>query len=102
VSAAKALAAEIGAFKFLGAIAAKGEAAARWHVGMTVQRAIQVMTEHGLNPFVYGFICYDEWPADEDEGLGEGDRYSFRPDELLAFIAAGFHARLSALESAAS
>ncbi|MGY2274996.1 MULTISPECIES: hypothetical protein [Pseudomonas] len=28
-----------------------------------------------------------------------GDLYSFRMDELLAFIAAGFKARLSALET---
>jgi hypothetical protein len=101
VNAAKALATEIGAFKFLGAIAAKGEASARWHVGMTVQRAIEVMTEHGLSPFAYGLICYDEWGADEEAGLSAGNRYSLRPDELLFFISRGFEARLAALEAAA-
>jgi hypothetical protein len=101
VNAAKALAAEVGAFKFLSAIAAKGEPAARLHVGMTVQRAIEVMTAHGLNPMAYGFICYDEWDADEEQGLSAGNRYSLRPDELLAFVAAGFHARLAALEATA-
>lgn len=100
VNAAKALAAEVGAFKFLSAIAAKGEAAARLHVGMTVQRAIEVMTAHGLNPMAYGFICYDEWPADAEAGLSAGNRYSLRPDELLLFIARGFDARLAALEAA--
>jgi len=29
-----------------------------------------------------------------------GDRFSFRPDELLMFIARGFEARLAALEAA--
>ena len=28
---------------------------------MTVQRAIEVMESFNLNPFNYGFICYDEW-----------------------------------------
>jgi hypothetical protein len=99
VNAAKALAAEIGAFKFLGAVAAKGEAA-RLHIGMTVQRAIEVMTAHGLSPFAYGFICFDEWAADAEQGLAAGDRYGLRPDELLLFIARGFDARLAALEAA--
>lgn len=100
VNAAKALAAEIGAYKFLGAIAEKGEANARWHCGMTVQRAIEVMTAHELDPFAYGFICFDEWEASAEEGTPAGDRYAFRPDELLLFIAAGFNARLASLEAA--
>lgn len=59
-AAAMELAGEIGMFKFLEAIAAKGETA-RLHVGTTVQRAIQIMQAHNLDPFAYGFICYDEW-----------------------------------------
>jgi hypothetical protein len=105
VSAAKQLSAEIGTYKFLSAIAAKG-AAARTHVGMTVQRAIEVMESHGLDPFAYGFICYDSWPAkaavEGEPAQPAGDRYSFRPDELLLFIARGFEARLAALEAAAA
>jgi hypothetical protein len=58
------------------------------------------MTAHGLNPMAYGFICYDEWPADAEAGLSAGNRYSLRPDELLLFIARGFDARLAALEAA--
>jgi hypothetical protein len=61
MGAARDLATEIGTFQFLGAVAKKG-ADARWHVGMTVQRAIDVMTAHGLDPMRYGFICYDAWP----------------------------------------
>lgn len=96
IAAAKDLAKEIGSYQFLSAVAAKG-AEARHHIGMTVQRAIEVMTAHGLDPFRYGFICHDEWAATETEPAG--DRYSFRPDELLLFIARGFEARLSALEA---
>jgi hypothetical protein len=107
VNAAKLLGREIGTYKFLSAVATKGEEA-RCHIGMTVQRVIQILTENQLNPLNYGFICYDEWDASVDQldnegnvvvkGVEAGNRYGFRMDELLAFIAAGFEARLSALE----
>lgn len=119
IGAAKALAQEIGAYQFLSAIEAKGEGA-RDHIGMTVQRAIEVMESFGLDAFAYGFICYDAWdetpavmsePGEDDDpetfeptevtpAAPAGDRYSFRPDELLMFLARGFEARLSALEAA--
>ena len=136
INAAKQLAKEIGSFKFLSAVAEKGDAA-RLHIGMTVQRAIEIMEGNGLDPFAYSFICHDVWqdvfvdhPAvdaiaaqeavlDEDgnvitpavdavEGQAAwteqtqvaGDKYSFRVHELLLFMAAGFEARLSALEAA--
>lgn len=143
IAAASALAKEIGAFKFLSAVAEKGDAA-REHIGMTVQRAIEIMESHGLDPFGYSFICYDKWDEEVIEHPEEtihhppvqeatvwtdvngvevsdlvmrepgrvevvkqawtetrpaGDRYSFRESGLYAFIAAGFEARLSALES---
>ncbi|MGE8149812.1 tail fiber domain-containing protein [Pseudomonas vancouverensis] len=108
IAAAKVLGKAIGLYKWLAAVQDKG-ADARQHVGMTVQRAIEVMEEHGLNPFDYGFICHDTWEATEamhdEEGncvepaRAAGDRFSFRMDELLAFIATGFEARLSALEA---
>lgn len=60
IDAAKALAAEIGSYRFLAAVQAKGDAA-RQHIGMTVQRAIEVMQGFGLDPFGYGFICHDVW-----------------------------------------
>lgn len=128
INASKQLAKELGTYKFLDAIAAKGDAA-RTHIGMTVQRAIEIMQTNGLDPMAYGFICYDKWddefthyPAqDAHDGLvnedGQvlipaqqakeawteqiqiaGDRYGFRTDELLMFIAQGFDARLSKLE----
>lgn len=90
IAASRLLGNEIGAFQFLDAVANKGKGRARAHIGMTVQRAIQIMRECGLEPLDYGFICHDEWVG--------GDSYGFRMDELLAFIAAGFAARLEALE----
>ena len=62
LAAAKALSKEIGIFKFLSMVQEKGDAA-REHIGMTVQRAIEIMEAHNLDPFNYGFICYDEWDA---------------------------------------
>lgn len=108
LNAAKELSREIGAYKFLSAIEAKGNAA-RMHIGLTVQRAIEIMKNNNLDPMAYGFICYDKWndiihKSDESgapvEVTPAGDKYSFRPDELLLFIARGFDARLSALENA--
>jgi Chaperone of endosialidase len=107
--AAQQLASEVGSYKWLAAIEAKGDAA-RKHIGMTVQRAIEIMEANGLSPFDYGFICYDEW-ADEftEDGTQKqkaGNRYSFRMDELNLFIARGQQAlittlteRLTALEN---
>lgn len=60
-AAASQLVKEIGWFKFLAAVAEKGEAAARRHIGMTVQRAIEIMEAAGLDPFAWGFICHDTW-----------------------------------------
>jgi hypothetical protein len=101
LAAAKALSAEIGTYQWLAAVQEKG-ADARSHIGLTVQRAIEIMTAGGLDPMAYGFICYDAWPEVRDEGgnvtQSAGDRYAFRPDELLLFIARGLDARLAALE----
>ena len=126
IAASKDLAKEIGAYKFLESVAKKGDAA-RTHIGMTVQRCIEIMEHHGLDPVAYGFICYDQWEDEyeevsavpswiEDPETGElvqgpdkepahrkltreaGDLYSFRTEQLLLFIARGFEARLSALE----
>jgi len=92
IAVAKDLAREVGSFSFLASIAEKGGMARR-HIGMTVQRAIAIMAGHGLDPMHYAFICHDKWDG--------GDRYGFRTDELLMFIARGFEARLAMLEAAA-
>ncbi len=118
LQASKLLGKEIGTYKWLSAIEAKGDEA-RKHIGITVQRAIEIMESCGLAPFEYGFICYDEWEdefveheaveATESSEAVEawteqvqwaGSRYGFRYAELLAFIAAGINARIEALENA--
>ncbi|AXK65946.1 tail fiber domain-containing protein [Burkholderia sp. IDO3] len=119
IAAAQALVAEIGAYQFLAMITEKGTDGARLHVGMTVQRAIEIMQAHGLDPMRYSFICYDKWDAidavlDEDGAVAvpareAGDLYSFRDNELLFFMLAGMLAaqlaladRVTALESKAA
>lgn len=83
---------------------------ARQHIGMTVQKTIEVMQSFNLDPFAYGFICYDSWDdqyhtvskvvgQDADgKDIWEqqqellkpaGDLYSFRPDQLTMFMLAG-------------
>lgn len=117
LAAAKELAKEIGTYQWLAAVEEKGEGA-RHHAGLTVQRAIEVLESHSLNPFTYGFICYDEWEAEDpvyaeegetvmQAGRAAGNRYSFRMDELALFIARGqaqrqdeLEARIVALEAA--
>ncbi|MBN7139005.1 hypothetical protein A7A76_07840 [Lysobacter enzymogenes] len=106
-AAAQQLAGEIGTYQWLQAVQAKGYDA-RVHVGQTVQRIMQVMQQHGLDPFRYGFVCYDSWgdePAVVDaEGLEiqpareAGDRYSLRPDEFSMFLCRGLASRLADVE----
>lgn len=59
LNAAVKIADEIGVYKWQDAIAAKGEDA-RLHIGLTVQRAMEIMESEGLDPFSYGFICKDD------------------------------------------
>jgi hypothetical protein len=96
LAAAKQIAREFGTYQFLAALEEKGDAA-RLHSGTTVQRVIQIMESFGLDPMRYAFVCYDEWDAELDadgnETRAAGNRYSFRPDELLMFIARGMAAR---------
>lgn len=135
-NAAVQMSREIGMFKFLDAVRQKGDKA-RTHIGMSVQRAIEILEQNNLNPFDYAFICYDEWetktiehPAveavdawteeikDEEDKVIEtiqheaipgvdawtetvqvaGDLFSFRYDQLLAFICKGIDERLRILE----
>lgn len=94
VAAASALVREVGTYRFLDAIAHKGDGA-RVHAGLTVQRALEVLAGHGLDPFRYGFICRDAWSGDD----APHDLLGFRTDELLLFLARGLDARLAALEA---
>ena len=110
IAAAKDLSKEIGMFQWLEAIEKKGKDKARQHVGFTVQKAIEIMEGHDLDPMAYGFICYNEWEDEfvdtEVDGkekrvqkLKAGDRYSFRQDQLNLFIARGIEARIAKLEA---
>lgn len=96
MSAAKDIAREIGFYKFLSSIEEKGESA-RWHAGLTVQRVIEIMESHGLDALSYSFICHDKWQ--NSQHAPAGDRYSFRPDGLIMFIARGLESRISDIES---
>ena len=95
-------------FQWLLAIDEKGEGA-RLHASPTVQSVISAMESHGLDPFRYGFVCYDEWPETpevKDEETGEvtqecrpaGNRYSLRPTELAHFVLRGLAHRQDELE----
>lgn len=104
IEASIQLSKEVGGYKWLASVASKGDNA-RYHIGMTVQRAIEIMKSNNLEPMSYGFICYDEWDAVEatynKEGVlaGEaaeaGSRYGFRYEQLVMFILSGMENRLS-------
>lgn len=109
IKAAVALSKEVKFYQWKDSVTKKGADKARWHSGMVVQRAIQVMQSFGLDPFRYAFICYDQWP-EEPQVVGPGgevmqpyrapgDRYSFRLDQLNEFISAGLSQRVSQLET---
>lgn len=109
LEAAIELSNEIGTYQFLDAVATKGSAA-RKHIGLTVQRAIEIMESHGLTAFDYGFICYDEWDAEtrevEVDGVmatevtnPAGNRFSFRYDELNQFVIRGLNEKQKRLEA---
>jgi hypothetical protein len=97
-------------YKFNDAVDLKGDDA-RWHCGVKAQEVVSIMQQHGLKPFDYAFVCFDEWDEQEeiietwvDEFGEEGDlireagfniiqeyraagsRYAIRYDELSMFI----------------
>ncbi|HGY9618031.1 TPA: tail fiber domain-containing protein [Pseudomonas putida] len=47
-------------FKFKDAVSGKGEDA-RIHVGVIAQRVREAFERHGIDPFSYGVLCFDEW-----------------------------------------
>lgn len=121
IAAAKELARSIGVYQRLRAIDEEGEENARQHVGLTVQHAIEVFTQYGVDPFSWSMICYDKWEdiyrrhEAEWEDIGEvddegnsiqvkvrdawdelvvaaGDAFGFRADEMHYFILRGIAA----------
>jgi hypothetical protein len=105
-----ALLQEVGLYQFLSSIEEKGDEHARRHVGMTVQRAIEILEAHDLDPYRYSFICHDSWEAHDAVWSDEhtlvtpareaGDLYSFRKDDLILFMLAGLVKRLGAPSTA--
>lgn len=114
-----------GVWQWLDAVSEKGEAA-RWHTGPTVQQAIEVLKKHGLDPFRYGAINFDQWedqwedrhpvgnePPERVLRAAAGSVYSFNYNELSMFMIralawsreaserrmSDLEARLSALEA---
>lgn len=87
LAVAARLKALIRVFKFNSAVALKGDAA-RWHVGVLAQDVVAAFAAEGLDANHYGVLCYDEWPADPDNGVEAGSRFGVRYDELWAFIVA--------------
>lgn len=88
-------------YKFKDAVERKKNGA-RWHVGVVAQDVVDIMTKHGLDWRCYGFICYDEWEAQEKRTsldldgneieispeIKAGSRYAIRYDELAMFLVA--------------
>lgn len=66
---------------------------ARLHSGPTVQDAIKIMVDNGLDWSRYSAFCYDKWEDTPDEidekgrvckaGIKAGEIYSFRKEDLL-------------------
>ena len=48
-------------FQYLDRVDAKGADGARWHFGAMAQRFVEAFERHGLDPYRFAFICYDEW-----------------------------------------
>lgn len=105
LSAAKRIAAEVGSYKWLAAIAREndGGPAARVHFGVRAQAVWAIMADEGLiDPIEegvtpscpYGFLCWDEV---EDNPNG---RFGIRIEQLALFLIAAQEARLTALEAA--
>lgn len=109
MAAARRITAEIGSFRWLAAIAEKGDAA-RVHVGVRAQAVWAIMADEGLiDPLNegappssrYGFLCHDAWEGDAAAGVAGGSRFGIREGQLTLFLIAAQEARIAALEAAA-
>ena len=83
-------------FKFKDSVEQKGSGA-RWHFGFIAQRVKEVFENHGLDPFAYGILCYDEWPA--EESIEAGNRYGIRYEEALALECAYLRHKINQLQN---
>ena len=80
-------------FQYLDRVEEKGADGARWHFGAIAQRFVEAFERHGLDPYRFAFICYDEWD-DSPELIGEdgevispavdaGSRYGIRYEQAI-------------------
>lgn len=98
-------------FQYLDRVEVKGEDLARWHFGAMAQHFVAAFERHGLDPYRFAFICYDEW-GDSPELIGEdgevisptvnaGSRYGIRYDQAIILkqkqVERDYNRRLDAL-----
>jgi len=115
--AAKRIAGELGFYRWLDAVAEKGDGA-RLHFGARAQQVWSIMADEGLvDPIVdglpgdtpYAFLCFDQWDhaealLDEDGNVvapprDAGNRFGLRVDQLALFLIAAQEQRIAALEA---
>lgn len=116
--AAKRIAGELGFYRWLDAVADKGDEA-RMHFGARAQQVWTIMADERLvDPITdglpgatpYAFLCFDQWEAtevvtDDDGNVAvparlSGNRFGLRVDQLALFLIAAQEQRIAALEAA--
>jgi hypothetical protein len=75
----------IGVYQWLASVAAKGEASARLHCGVTAQAVADAFAAEGLDASRYGLFCADYVAPDDGEPR---TRLGVRYDQLLAMALA--------------
>lgn len=99
-------------YKMKAAVELKGDADARWHIGVSAQQVIQAFADQGVDAFTIGLVGRDKWDAHYDDVMEDvldddgqptgdmkptgaqimtreaGEELSVRYEELLALKAA--------------
>lgn len=96
-------------FRFVDRVAEKGDSA-RLHAGVIAQRVKEAFERHGVDPFEYGVLCYDEWEATQDQldedgsvivyGNEAGNKYSVRYEEAHTLEAALMRREMKRMKAA--
>lgn len=63
-------------YKFNDAVESKGDGA-RWHFGAIAQKVKEAFEFEGLDAFAYGILCYDEWPDEYEDVIGQREVEKF-------------------------
>lgn len=110
----------ISVWRWISAVALKGEESARWHFGPIAQQVRDAFSKHGLNGCDYGLLCYDEWEDQfedvtkdviQEDGsiipvvtgekrlvIAAGNRWGIRPDQCLWLKMAATERRCARIE----